>query len=313
MMQRQKYIPAGPRSFPRFEAPRIAGAATLLCATLMVPVGCGTDDDEGPSLPEGCRLSEAAMDHACSHIEGGPFREAAPQAARPWQDVSFPHTAYRMAETSTAGWVTFEPLEAGLHVFFLSGGPREMGIEVDDGREASWTPLATEGASCPLTSVSALNLSEGIYPLRWSAGAGRTLVIEVVSPSDITCEPSGTGVPSYGPPSDGGGPADAGTAPDPGDAGTEDGSSSGPAEDAGPGPVDAGSGSDAGVVPDAGAGADAGMCTELGGECEDNFACCSGRCYATICVPAQCRTDGFCTSNEECCLFCHQTEDPHCH
>ena len=291
-MQLRKSTPCWLRSFGRARPLGLAATTSIICGSLLGAVACGTD--KAPSPSGGCRLSAPELEHACFHIEGGPFREVTPRPSASWDEVSFPHTAYRVAETSSVGWVTFEPFDSGLHAFFLSGGPRTMSLEVDQG-DASLTSLPTDGARCSLRSAGVAHLSRGVYPIRWSAGPGQILVIESVSSSDITCEPEGSRLPSYEPPS---------PLPDAGvhsDAGNHDGADSGPS-DGGPG-----------ASPDAGTSADAGMCLELGESCREDSTCCSGRCYSRTCVASQCRTDGFCTSHEECCLFCHMVDPPHCH
>lgn len=305
-MQLRKSTPSWLRSFGRANLLGPAGTTAMICGSLLGSVACNTDTAPSPS--GGCRLSVASVEHACYHIEGGPFREATPRSSTSWDDVSLLHTAYRVAETSTVGWVTFEPFDSGFHAFFLSGGPRAMSVEVDQG-DASLTSLPTEGASCSLRSVGVAHFGRGVYPIRWSAGPGQVLVIEPVSSSNVTCEPAESGPPSYEP------PAQSNPLPEAGvhsDAGTHDGADSGPTDTGGP-LRDAGDDSDAGISPDAGPSADAGMCLELGESCREGASCCSGRCYSRICVEAQCRTDGFCTSDEECCLFCHMVDPPHCH
>jgi len=56
-------------------------------------------------------------------------------------------------------------------------------------------------------------------------------------------------------------------------------------------------------------------CTDassLGSVCSEPADCCSNNCVAAACAPpAECRSSGPCTSDEECCLFCHDKD--HCH
>jgi len=60
-------------------------------------------------------------------------------------------------------------------------------------------------------------------------------------------------------------------------------------------------------------GSDECECAPLRAACIQSQDCCSGRCYARECVALECRTDGYCQSDDECCEYCHQTQSPHCH
>jgi hypothetical protein len=236
--------------------------------------------------PEACplRLSSEMMQHACLHAIVGPFAAVGASVQEPFADVSTPHTAFEinLPDESTGASVSFHPVRSAPHAFFLSEDLPFAIAGTDVGASLAAVHVqGTEACSAfERAYVHDLDVSER-YRLDLGPGAGNVvLVIESLTDGDWE--------PDCG--------FDASPPVETGDA---------RANDAGAAAPDASCNGQDASCPDA--------CVDIHAPCTEDTECCSGRCYGQLCVALECQTDGYCDDDAQCCFYCHQTEDPHCH
>jgi hypothetical protein len=249
-------------------------------------------------------LSSEVFEHACFHVEFGPFESVTGQAPNDYEEsIAQTHVAYGIQLDSpnlTSFGVRFA--KSGVYAFLLD----HEANPTMRGPEGQLAPRAeTASASCGGLPIAVLYDLEGGAPYRLALSTSRRtaqLVVERVAVDALrtVCSPSSAGGGSSG--SNGG--AHSGGHSAVGGAGF-----GGSAGAAAPPSGEAGAAGNAGA---GGAGSSV-ACVPLKGGCSAAGDCCSGRCYARQCVVGECRTDGPCERDDECCLYCHQTEEAHCH
>jgi hypothetical protein len=224
--------------------------------------------------PMGAPLTE----HACLHAQLGPFLSVgASQSSEEGPPVDQPHTAYELASAGAFGWVRYRARSAGYYAVFLSPG----------GELYQALPK-----SVPVESTGLLGLCE-LLGNAWafSALADQDIWLEVSTPHTLVIEAMsafgdaawggecGCALPGQACGSSAccGGDCVAGVCPR-----TTD-----PVSICAPGLLGAGE------------------------ACAQDNECCSGSCMSVCVAEASCRSSGPCTSDSECCLYCHDSN--HCH
>jgi hypothetical protein len=248
-------------------------------------------------------LTSEVFAHACFHVEFGPFEAVTGQPPDNGESITQTHVAYGIQlDPHNVNSLGVRFAKPGLYAFLLD----HVADVTMRGTEGPLKPRAeTASAACSGLPFAVLYELEGGAPYRLAFATSRRraqLVVERVGVDDLETACA---------------PGNAGGASSSGNGGTHTGgqSSSGGAGFGGSaGATDTASGA-AGAAGNAGAGGaeDGVACVPLKGHCGSASDCCSGRCYARQCVVGECRTDGPCERDDECCLYCHQTEEPHCH
>lgn len=290
--------------------PRRWGPSSALALALVGVVGCGSENDEREPAASGGRRSVVSsggeggviasggfspggslqggaggelpsvecsafpsgfVDHACHHVDFGPFGSVAAGELAEAPQVSAPHTAYRVATESEGGWLRYVPSTPGLVAFFSR--PDAVVEVVEDERVI---PLAhRETTPCAdLPEARVFELSGSAVSLRVSASVDWLVIERLVGLLEgCACARSGEGC--LGDTDCCEGTCNLGVC----------------------------------VVPEP-SGCDDGLALEE--SCLGDEECCSKRCFEGACAPpVECRSSGPCTSNEECCLYCHDQD--HCH
>lgn len=239
--------------------------------------GAGAGAAAGAGGAASCppRFADAFIAHACLHAELGPFVgvAAAPDVAVTAVDRT--HTAYAITlpASDAEGAVELRVSQSGAYALFVNA---ELALVVSnlDAHRSPLMPIHEQDArGCD--ALERVAVFELIADERYELriGPGASQVLLILESASDSA--SFTEACDGDPRPEGGAP-------------------------------------DAGECPLASGGCGGG-CAELRAACTSASDCCSGRCYARTCVPLECRTDGSCQSDAECCLYCHLTESPHCH
>lgn len=224
-----------------------------------------------PPVLECSALPDGFVDHACRHVEFGSFGSVAAGERAEAPGVSAPHTAYRVTIEGEGGWLRYDPGTRGLITFFSHTDALVEVVEDD-----RVLPLAHREASlcAELPEARVYELSGTAVNVRVGATID-WLVIERLAGllEECGCARSGEGCLGDG--------------------------------DCCEGTCNLG----VCVIPEP-SGCDGGLTLEE--SCLGDEECCSKRCFEGTCAPpVECRRAGPCTSNEECCLYCHDQD--HCH
>jgi hypothetical protein len=222
-------------------------------------------------------LGGALSGHACLHARLGPFEAtlASQEATEgPW--LERPHTAYQVASQGDYGWVRYRAPETGFYAVFLS---HQEGLyrALPEG-----IPVLKSGYIGTCNELGA--------SFAFSALADQEVQLEVGTPSIMVVEPMvAFGEAAWGGSCECALPAEA--------CGTALCCEGSCLDGRCPGEIKLPACSE-------------GLRTD-GEVCTENYECCSGVCNSMCVADPICRSSGPCTSDDECCLYCHDGE--HCH
>jgi hypothetical protein len=243
--------------------------------------GAGGAGEEGGSAGALCEervLGRAVVEHACLHVEHGPFEElAAGTVEESAPALGAPHTVYRVTASAGAqSWLRFTATSAGSYAF-MGVMPPSVRFLLADGSLAAAEPRNTTCPGLPTARVFDLDAASPLS-MSWLEGELVLVVEALASFGDLAwesgCECRGNGRACM---------ADA------------DCCTLYCAE---------------GFCESAEAPPCGGKAAE-GEPCVSSEGCCSGHCADAYCAAPVCRSSGPCVSDDECCLFCHDQD--HCH
>ncbi len=224
-----------------------------------------------PSSGECSGFPDAFVDHACHHVEFGPFASVAAGELAEAPRVNAPHTAYRVGTEGDGGWLSYTPSAPGLVAFFSRAGALLEVVE-----DESVLPLAhREASACvDLPEARVFDLSGGPVSLRVSASID-WLVIERLTSLVEECGCARPGEGCLGDADCCEGSCTLGVCVVPEPSGCDDGLALGES------------------------------CLD------DDECCSKRCADRVCAPPAECRTSGPCVSNDECCLYCHDQDHCH--
>ncbi len=267
--------------------------------------GLGSNPDSGSA---GCPivLDESVAEHACFHTSYGPFAALAAATDTAVGEIAQTHTTYTITlpDATSAGVVSLRVPRTGLYAMFSDVA---LPLVVNDGPDPLAPTHEQSARGCAeFAEVAVYALEAGRRYTVW-LGPGAThvqLVFEQTYPDALreVCEQTDVS-------------RDSGT--------TSGGETSSVEATSTTHTVTSDSNADASTSATATAtvteattasmSSEAGTCGVLKSACLTADECCSGRCFARQCVLLECRTDGYCENDDECCSYCHFGDSPHCH